>query len=170
MGSLCEPKCGDKNWIRSPASEFPPNRRVRERCSNSDDEISLLCSAEQRRGFASVSSRKERDSDDRISQRESTRRVERSYRRLYQRLGGRRLRGWPKLADRISVGGIQIRTVTVAGSRPDRSAGIGDRRSRQRSFGACIESSDVCCSNSLRQCGRSRRIGLVSSLNSRMAM
>src|SRR5260370_34467653 len=132
MGSLCEPKCGDKNWIRSAASEFPSNRRIRERCSNSDDEISLLCSAEQRRGFASVSSRKERDSDDRISQRESTRRVERSYRRLYQRLGGRRLRGWPKLAEQISVGGIQIRTVTVAGRRPYRSAGNECHASRPR--------------------------------------
>ena len=38
----------------------------------------------------------------------------------------------------ISVGGIQIRTVTVAGNRSDRSAGIGNRRSRRRSFGSCF--------------------------------
>jgi hypothetical protein len=80
------------------------------------------CSARRNSGgnFASISDRTGRDSDDRISQRESTRRVERSYGRLCQRPGGRRLRGRPKPADRISVGGIQIRTVTVAGDRPDR--------------------------------------------------
>jgi ABC transporter substrate binding protein len=51
------------------------------------------CSTRRNGGgdFAGVSGRTERDSDDRVSQREGTRRVERSYRRLYQRPAGRRL-------------------------------------------------------------------------------
>ena len=65
--------------------------------------------------FVGDSGRANGNPDDRISQHESARGVERPYGCLHQRPGGRRHCPWSKCCDRVSLGALPIRTITIAG-------------------------------------------------------